>query len=280
MSKLPLHIQKAIRTYQPIETEGLTFWPILAREYHEFLTAKPALEVMQQAFPVRWLSMPLLSAFYGMDFEAFQKGEPRVGLLSRCLLFLALSLRLGESGDEIASRIKHFTLIADSNDPSQLKALRFIDSEGEEKEITPLMFHRLRPILAAQNGIELVSEDANPDLVEAEQDLAEMNGPKLDVSLDSLFSTIAAMAGIDEAEIDNWPILKLSRRQKAYSRVLNYIICGIGEAQGTKWKGGNPYPSPFYDKVRGDSSGVMRLEDFAGGAGVRAVQNAGVQTPL
>lgn len=279
MSKLPLHIQKAIRTYQPIETEGLTFWPILVREYHEFLTAKPAIEIMQQALPVRWLSMPLLSALYGMDFEAFQKGEPRVGLFSRCLLFLALSLRLGK-GSEVAERTKLFTIIVDSEDPSQLKALRFTGDDGEEKEITPIMFQRLRPILAIQNGIELASEDANPDLVEAERDLAEMNGPELDVSLDSLFSTVAAMAGIDEAEIDDWPILKLNRRQKAYSRVLNYVICGIGEAQGTKWKGGNPYPSPFYDKVRGDSAGAVRLEQFAGGAGVRAVQNAGVQTPL
>lgn len=279
MSKLPLHIQKAIRTYQPIETEGLTFWPILVREYHEFLTAKPAIEIMQQALPVRWLSMPLLSALYGMDFEAFQKGEPRVGLFSRCLLFLALSLRLGK-GSEVAERTKLFTIIVDAEDPSQLKALRFTGDDGEEKEITPIMFQRLRPILAIQNGIELASEDANPDLVEAERDLAEMNGPELDVSLDSLFSTVAAMAGIDEAEIDDWPILKLNRRQKAYSRVLNYVICGIGEAQGTKWKGGNPYPSPFYDKVRGDSAGAVRLEQFAGGAGVRAVQNAGVQTPL
>lgn len=279
MSKLPLHIQKAIRTYQPIETEGLTFWPILVREYHEFLTAKPAIEIMQQALPVRWLSMPLLSALYGMDFEAFQKGEPRVGLFSRCLLFLALSLRLGK-GSEVAERTKLFTIIVDAEDPGQLKALRFTGDDGEEKEITPIMFQRLRPILAIQNGIELASEDANPDLVEAERDLAEMNGPELDVSLDSLFSTVAAMAGIDEAEIDDWPILKLNRRQKAYSRVLNYVICGIGEAQGTKWKGGNPYPSPFYDKVRGDSAGAVRLEQFAGGAGVRAVQNAGVQTPL
>lgn len=279
MSNLPLHIQKAIRTYQPIETEGLTFWPILASEYHEFLTAKPAIEVMQQALPVRWLSMPLLSAFYGMDFEAFQKGEPRVGLFSRCLLFLALSLRLGK-GREVAERTKLFTILVDAEDPGQLKALRFTGDDGEEKEITPIMFQRLRPILAIQNGIELASEDANPDLVEAERDLAEMNGPELEVSLDSLFSTIAAMAGIDEAEIDDWPILKLNRRQKAYSRVLNYVVCGIGEAQGTKWKGGNPYPSPFYDKVRNGSSGAMRLEEFAGGAGVRAVQNAGVQTPL
>lgn len=279
MSKLPLHIQKAIRTYQPIETEGLTFWPILVSEYHEYLTAKPAIEIMQQALPVRWLSMPLLSALYGMDFEAFQKGEPRVGLFSRCLLFLALSLRLGK-GREVAERTKLFTILVDAEDPGQLKALRFTGDDGEEKEITPIMFQRLRPILAIQNGIELASEDANPDLVEAERDLAEMNGPELEVSLDSLFSTIAAMAGIDEAEIDDWPILKLNRRQKAYSRVLNYVVCGIGEAQGTKWKGGNPYPSPFYDKVRNGSSGAMRLEEFAGGAGVRAVQNAGVQTPL
>lgn len=279
MSKLPLQIQKAIRTYQPVVFEGLTFWPIQVREYHEFSTAKPAIEILQQALPVRWLSMPLLSALYEMDFEAFQKGEPRVGLFSRCLLFLALSLRLGK-GKEVAERTKLFTLIVDADNPGQLKALRFMGDDGEEKEITPVMFHRLRPILAAQNGIELASDDANPDLVEAERDLAEMNGPKLDVSLDSLFSTIAAMAGIDEAEIDDWPILKLNRRQKAYSRILNFMICGVGEAQGAKWKGGNPFPSPFYDKVRDGSSGAIRLEEFAGGAGVRAVQNAGARTPL
>lgn len=271
--EIPLAHKRAVSRYESIKTEGLTLYPIRVSEYEEFLTARPAIEVVIQSLPVRLISLPLLEAVFRIDYEKMSAGEPMTGLFYRTLLFLALSLRLGE-GEKSEDRVRMFRPVVDPSDNMKLKALYF-DIDGEEKKITPVMYHRLRPILAAQNGVELVGENANPDLLEAERDIAAQNGPQLEVSVEGLISSVAALSNIDEGEIYDWPILKLQNRQKALKRALDYVICGVGETQGTKWKGGNPYPHPFYDKVKEDSASLMSLENFAGGRGLEAIKNAG-----
>lgn len=271
--EIPLAYKRAVSRYDSIKTEGLTLYPIKVSEYEEYLTARPAIEIIIQSLPVRLISLPLLEAVFRIDYEKMSAGEPMTGLFYRTLLFLALSLRLGE-GKKSEERVKMFRPVVDPSDPIRLKALYF-EIDGEEKKITPIMYHRLRPILAAQNGIELANENANPDLIEAERDIAELNGPKLCVSIESLVSSVAALSNIDEAAIYDWPILKLQNRQKALKRALDYIICGIGETQGTKWKGGNPYPHPFYEKERAESASLVSLDTFAGGKGLQAIENAG-----
>lgn len=275
MNDLPILIQKSIRRYEPVTVDGLTLWPVKVREYDDFLMARVALEVLHQSLPVRFLRMPLLSALYAMDYEARVSGEPMTGLFSVALLGLALSLRLGE-GEAPEERMGRFRIAVDRNDPSKLLRLRFIDADGAEKEIEPRRYGDLRRIIAAQNGVKLESDRADPDLVQAEKDLADMNGISLDATVEDLISGVAALAGVDEAEIEDWPILKLQRRQTSYQRTLDYLICGIGQVSGTTWKGGNPHPSPFFDRLDEDGFGAhMALGDFAGGAGERAVANAG-----
>ena len=275
MNDLPILIQKSIRRYEPVTVDGLTLWPVKVREYDDFLMARVALEVLHQSLPVRFLRMPLLSALYAMDYEARVSGEPMTGLFSVALLGLALSLRLGE-GEAPEERMGRFRIAVDRNDPSKLLRLRFIDADGAEKEIEPRRYGELRRIIAAQNGVKLESDRADPDLVQAEKDLADMNGISLDATVEDLISGVAALAGVDEAEIEDWPILKLQRRQTSYQRTLDYLICGIGQMSGTTWKGGNPHPSPFFDRLDEDGFGAhMALGDFAGGAGERAVANAG-----
>lgn len=267
-------IRRAIRKYEAINAEGFCFYPITVREYEEYLIAKSSIDAMQQSFPPKYISMPLLDAYYAMEYDAINDGRESTGLLYRCLLFLALALRL-EQGEEAQERVKLFHLAVAPDNPRKLNALKFDMPDGTRGEITPVQFQKLRPILAAQNGIDLISETANPAIVEAERDINEANAPKLDMRIDTLLSTIAAMANVDEGDIEDWPILKLQNRQKAYQRVLSYMICGIGETQGTTWKGGNPHPNPFFDKISEDSAGVMPLQDFAGGQGLKAMQNAG-----
>ena len=141
-----------------------------------------------------------------------------------------------------------------------------------------MQFQRLRPILAAQNGLELLSENANPELVQAERDLAEMNAPKLQYRIEALKATVATLSGEDESDMEEWPILKLLLRRDAVQRLVGYIVCSVAEAQGAKWKHGNPYPSPLYDREIDYCGGLIDMSTFAGGAGMRAVQNAGNQT--
>lgn len=264
--KLPLSIQKAINRYESVEMDGLTFYPIRVDEYEAFLMARPGIEVIQGSLPLEMISMPLLSALYKMDYDAVMEGYTPAGFFSRCLLFLALSLRLGE-GWEIERRLKMFAIDVSPQDPSKLVRIRFKVNGDEIYTISPVQFARYRPILAAQNGIKLLPDDANPELVRSRQALAAKNAPDLDVTIDDVISGVAALTGADEVDIYDWPILKLERRKTALQRVVDFIVCGISEGSGCKWKDGNPVPSMWYEKERKDTT-LIDMNEFTKGQSV------------
>lgn len=267
-----LAIKKAVRTYSKIETDGMTLYPIPVSRWDEFMLARPALELMQQTLPVKYISMPLLSAYYAMDYEAVTGDDDLpTGLFARSLLLLSLALRLGRADEEAEQTLKRFRLRVDESDPSTLLAVDFSQDGETMQSITPVQFSRLREIIAAQNGVELVSTDANPELVEAERDIAEQKSAKLSGDFGELFSTVAALSHEDEKTIMEWPIKKLMDRKDAYARVLGYLLCGVSEANGAKWTGGNPYPSPFFSRMQQGSGALIALDRFAGGAGAKAV---------
>lgn len=274
MYEIPTHIKRAIDQFQPVEVDGLTLYPITVRDYDDFMEASPAVSVMQQSLPVTMLSVPLLTAYYRMALNAIAGNDEGADLFYRAVLFLAMALRVGE-GLPAKRRAMLFTPVIDKDDPSVLKCLRFTVNGEETQEITPVRFQRLRPILAAQNGIELISEDANPELVEAEREINQANGPKLHVELADEISFVAALSHTEEREIYDWPILKLQRREKSYTHLLQYVICGAAEAQGTKWKDGNPFPHPYYERIKRQSAALKNLQDVASGAAAKAVENPG-----
>lgn len=268
MSDIPKKYLRQIRRYEPVETDGLTFYPILVEEYDEYLLARSAIEFMQQALPLSMVNMPILQAYFLLDSQSIKDEKIPTGLMARSVLFLALSLRIGK-GLPVEKRIGLFRPRVSEN--GKLKSIMFSPDGEEICEITPSMFQRLRPILAAQNGLTIPEEDANPALVEAEEELAKKKAPNLDMNPESLISSVAALSGVDENEIYDWPIAKLQSRQRALHRAIDYIICGVGEAQGTKWKKGNPCPHPFFDRKKEGSAAKVALTEFAGGAALGTV---------
>lgn len=269
---LPFNINKLIRTYKPIEYNGLTIYPVKVREYEEFQIALPAIEVMQQAFPVRYMSMPLLQAYFQMDFVERQN----TGLLGCAMLMLALVFRLGE-GKDITSRMLMFQPVIKDN---RLQSLRAVKENKEVIEITPICFQKLRPLIAAQNGVRLQSDDANPDLVKADRDIAELNSPKLNANIEQMIASVCTLSHSDEEEVEEWTILKLNKRAESLQRALDYLVCGIGGSFGGFGDGGNPVPHPFYEKTQKYTGGLVAAEGFMGGAASKAIQNEGQQTIL
>ena len=273
MQELPLNIKKSIGRYDPIETDGLTLYPIKVSNYYEFLAARPSLDFMQQTLPIELMSRPLLDAYFRIDMGLVEGIKP-TGLFTQALLMLSMALRLMPNGS-MEEQAKRFAVIPDDAvNPTRLKCLRFVVNGEEIHTITPIQFGNLRPIIAAQNGVELYSDTANPELVQAEKDLAEKNAPKLEMSVDALIGSAALITHTDEKDIYDWPILKLHNRLESAKRVIDYIICGIGESQGTKWGGGNPVPHPWFERMRKDKPGVIPLESFSNGQGLDAVRNA------
>lgn len=262
MNELPFVIEQAVRRYEKIETDGLILWPVRVKEYNEFLMARPALEIMHQSLPVAMMRIPLLSALYKMDYEAAISGKPPTGLFSRALLALALSLRLGE-GQEAEERLKRFRVAVERGKPETLLRVCWTDGRGEEQSITPARFQNLRRIIAAQNGVKVESDKANPNIVQAQKDLGT-NGVQLDANVYDLVSAVSALSGAGEAEIDEWPIMRLEAASRSWRRILDYLICGFGEVNGTTWKNGNPTPHPFFGRAR-DGGGAMRVLDSGAG---------------
>lgn len=269
--ELSLAVKKAVRTYKAIETDGVTLYPIPVSRWDEFALARPALELMQQTLPVKYISMPLLSAYYAMDYEAVETESLPTGLFGRALLLLSLALRLGRDGEGAEQMVRHFRMRVDESDPSKLAAVEFSQDGETMQRITPVQFARLREIIAAQNGVELIGADANPELVEAERDIADQKSAKLSGDFGELFAAVAALSHEDEETIMEWPIKKFMDRKDAYARVLGYLVCGVSEANGAKWKGGNPCPSPFFSRLRQGSGSLIALNRFANGAGAKAV---------
>lgn len=277
MHELPRKIKKLVNRYKPIETEGLTLYPIKVENYEEYIISQRALGFAAQSLPVDYMSIPLLSAFYKMDYlDAVNSGR-QSGLFASAILGLVLALRLNQDGEEVGEMLKIASFVVDRNDESKLLHIRFVP-HGEKKEeivITPIQYSRLRPIIAAQNGIEIPDELDNPELLQAERDLADIKAPNLNFKVENLIQSAAALTGTDEEEIYNWSVLKLSRCLSSYKRIIDYMVCGIGESQGTKWKGGNPQPHPWFDRAKEGSSALIPVGQFMGGAGLSAIENSG-----
>ena len=271
MDKLPAYILQAVNEYKPVEVDGLMFYPFKVRHYEQFLIAKKSIGFMTQQLPIELMSMPLLSSLFLTDYLMAVSGEQSKGLFTSVLVALAYSLRLTDGGT-VEEACNKFELIVDPDDHSCLKAVRFILNGEEIYDITPIKFARIRTIIAAQNGIEIIDEDANPELVQAEYDLAESKALKLNFSPHEMVHSVAALTNTDESEIYDWPILKLHNRMQAFKRVFDYVICGIGESQGTKWKGGNPSPNPWFDRTKDGSPSLIGIDSFAGGQTAQTIR--------
>ena len=267
MIDLPFAIKQAIRTDKPIEMDGYTFYPILVEEIDELEYVRPAIEFMQQNFPVKYAAMPLLSAFYAYDHDQMQAGQKPLGLFSRALYFIALCLRLGY-GAPRTERLKRFRVVVDPKDQSRLKSVQ-VNAGEELYNITPVLFTKWRPILAAQNALELPDESKNLDLIEAKNDLLSGSSVALKRSTDDLISSIALISHCEESDVMRWSLRKFYQRKHSAERLLNFLVCGIGECSGTKWKGGNPCPSWCYDKEL-DNPAIVSMQSFMAGAGAAA----------
>ena len=183
-------------------------------------------------------------------------------------------------GATMDARLRTVHIEAHPSDARRIKALHFRISDAQTVSITPIQFQRLRPIIAAQNGIEIPAEDANPEIIDAERTIAEQQGKGLDFSLNSVVCGVAALTNAEEDDIYEWPLLKLNRRAESLSRVLDYLVCGIGQCSGmVKWKGGNPVPNPWYARKRGFSGAIVPLDSFAGGAASAAVERPSGDVP-
>lgn len=280
MSKLPERIQKAVNRYKPVSVEGITFYPILMDEFDEFAKTLPVLEFLPQSLPVALAKMPLLEAFNTIELtniwlkenEPEKIAEPIFEPIKLSALLLILALRLGR-GEKTEERLERCWI---DYTGETFKGLVLRGNDGEAIEITPRLFQRLRPILAAQNGVEMESENANPEIIKAEQQIAAQRTPKLKPDPVSRISWVAYKCGVGEDEIYSWPIAKFSRRERVIRIDENFLACQIGQMSGmVDWKksGGPPFPHPYLERDQ-EMLASVEIGSIGGGAAKKAMDAA------
>lgn len=272
--------QRAVDRYEPITVKGITFYPVTVEEYEDFGQCRAVLEFLPQRLPVALMGIPLLTALYRLYIfaaamakdgdpetkkEAGENGEAFGTLFQQAALVLCLALRLGQ-GESHQKRLERVFPNFSRENILDFKGLTLVTDEGTEILITPSLFQMIRPILAAQNGMEMPPENANPDLVDADRYLRMANIPKLDYALADRISWLAWKCGVEEREIYSWPIAKFERRCAVVERDMNHQIFSLAEKTGlVKFKNGNPFPHPCFRKIQG-SAAMAPLAD----AGKRA----------
>lgn len=242
--------QDAVRRGKPIMWNGLTLFPILVSDYLQFSDAKMGLMVSQQTLPVKYVCMRFLEALYAMDYDAKHDGIQESGLFVRLMIFLKLALRLPVKKNEDGNEYVELYLATKPDEPRKLVSIK-VKQDDVTAEITPKNFGELRNILAAQNGIELPDETDNPDLIQAEHDIAAHNAPNLKPDFEALLYSIAVKSGAQPEQIYDWTVRRFMLTEQAITRTTGHLIAALTEASGGKYKDGNPFPSWKYDRNEG-----------------------------
>ena len=279
VNELPFSIQDKIDKYEPITTDGITTYPIQVKNLRQFAICRPVLDFVHQSLPVTLLIVPLLDAFFKLDLKELQETGTVKGYISASILLLCLALRLGE-GLEAQDRAKLCRIIPDKDDPQRLAEFRFYPPEEGAKPVivTPRQFTALRKIIAAQNGAEIVSETANPEIIEAERLLARNHAGDLEPTLYDKVIFAAQGSHVTEDTVLEWPILKMERHAAVYKRTIDYSALLTAEASGmVEFKNGNPVPSPIFARKKNGLSSMQEIGAIGNGKAKEAAAKAAKQ---
>ena len=248
------------RRGEPIEALGLTFYPITMSHYEDFLSLKNILTLRVTTLPVQYVSMSYLSALWAVDIDCYLGTGKALGVFERVMKLLYLTLRL-----EYSKEVLDKTVYCDSKSPRELVRIE-VKQNNETISITPREFaSKIRPIIAEQNGLKLPNESYNPQLVQAEHEMAEDQQGELNFDIDALISSVAYQSKIPEREIYDWTVLQFEHRREAIDRDKNYMLFRQAELSGmVKFPKGNPFPSWCFDKSNTLSPVLRRADDLKG----------------
>lgn len=240
-------LSRLINWGEPEERFGLTFYPLTMDKYELWLTQNGALTVRMSALPARYAVRQYIDALFMMAVE--QKDLRYFGF--KMLMAMALGIPEEHAMNAIREQATN----------TGLKCLTVRWGEN----ITALLPHQvdvIRKTIVYQNGATLPDESENAEIVEAENQLKSLNGMNdLDLDINSEIASVAAASGLRKEEIKNMTILEYTGLKEAHTRRMNYLICAIAEANGSKFKGGNPVPTWLFNRMD-LSHGLVNLKNW------------------
>ena len=246
--------KEALLKYEPIELNGLVYYPITVADLDKWQALKPVLCLRQGTLPAAFACMTYLQCVWALDYSAKSNiGEGQDGIWNALLSILFLSLRLSD-GDEIQA-------IGNPASPQTITNIRII-KDGQETDITPMEFMQVRKLIAEQNGAELPDEADNPDLIEAANDTQSAEPISFEYSDADYMTSVASAKGLRRKDLFSWSIKEFEDEARAIRRRYGYFLASIAESQGAKFKSGNPYPTWMFDKRKDEFAGLISLTDL------------------
>jgi hypothetical protein len=239
--KPAIQYQDEIREFQPVEFEGLKFYPLQVKQLALYQIAKPAMELMLSTLPLRFVRCSWINALEAMDREAAEK-KIKTGYFGSFIRLLDAALRTDVLHNPSSIIIAH-------NKDGTFAALLIQQEKNQKIALLEKHFTTVREILAEQNGYTIPDENWNPDLVRAQAYLrGQQTGSESGGSLEDAVFALAAATGHRASEIWNWPIREYLQMQSAVNRRLCFEIYKTAELIGNvKFTKGNPYPSWIWD---------------------------------
>lgn len=269
LQNLPRERRLRIRRGEPIRECGVDLFPITMDHYEDFIQCKDALSVRLSSLPVRYISMDYLSALFALELDAIQgedTGGIGGGMFFRLMRLLGLSMRIEITAELLNDCI--FYRVTNGNISIERLDLTQIDAAGNPNtaSITPFQFSTiLRPLIAAQNQIDLPDESENAELVEAYEKKRQIQNHALPlrVDIDDLVASVALHSGVSDREIMDWNVRDFENRRRAIERDKRYTLFAQAEMGGmVTFKHGNPYPSWCYDTAD-DTLGTTDYAELA-----------------
>ena len=245
--------EAAILQYEPIELNGLVYYPITVADYSKWQAVKPVLCLRQGTLPAAYACMTYLQCVWALSYNAKTTTDEVAGIWNSLGMVLFLSLRLSDK-DKIQA-------VGNAESPQTLTAIRIVKDE-KEHDISPMEFNIVRKLIADQNGAELPDEADNPDLIEAAEDARNANETKVKYDIGDFMTSFASAKGIRRADLFLWPIKEFDDEMRALKRRYGYFLSSIAEAQGARFEKGNPYPTWLFDKAKDEFAGLISLEQL------------------
>lgn len=240
------------------DVAGFRLRPITMEHYEEWQACKGALLVRQTTLPVKYTFMPYLAALRAVDHD----NETN---------FIAYTIKAVSLATGLP--YEKFELYVDKDDRSKLDCILFHDGDTAMR-IDPANFHGLRKAILEQNGESLPDEGDNPELLEAEADIAAASGcaKRIDYDMNTLVASVAYQCGLRKHELMDWSIREFLETKSAIDRDKNHLICCIAEKIPMfKWTKGNPCPSWCLDTVKEGSSALESMQSFISRTGISAM---------
>lgn len=248
------HKKEALLKYEPIELNGLVYYPLKVADYDKWQALKPVLCLRQGTLPAAYACMTYLQCVWALDYSAkSNNGDGLSGIWNSLLSILFLSLRLSDE-DEIQA-------IGQSASQDTITSIRIV-KDGQPHDITPMEFIQVRRLIADLNGAELPDEADNPDLIEAANDAQIANATSLNYDQADMLTSVASAKGLRRRDILDWSIKELDDETRALRRKFGYFLASITESQGAKFKNGNPYPTWMFDKAKDEFAGLISLSQL------------------